>query len=393
MNSSYWPKSFSYEKCEKGNIKVVSYNVNSLNAAIGKGIEDYIQAENPDILFLQETKLNKDHPSFLKKSYPHIFYSHCKTKKGYSGVCMYSRIEPDKISEKDEEGRIIRVQFSKLVIYNVYAPNVGTGRMDFREEWQRTLLEKLKTEKRSVLLLGDLNVCHNPIDIHCDKPGVPCYTNMERDCFRELLKDGYTDLFRKMHPKDSGFSLYSYRAGCYPKKLGMRLDYFLFKPGKTMRKVVKKTPPEEVTPEEVTTKEVTTEEVTTEEVTTEEVTTEKFEEILIEIITKEIIKKEVHIDKFAKILLDELLQEVLTNMATCIVNEEKKVYTKEFAKMITVKVVDEMVKMKVLVDSPVKKPLIDKIKKCEVRGNVYGASDHLPIVLELDNYFFTSSKK
>ena len=229
MNEKYWPEIFKFPSSQDSHIKIVSYNVNSLRAAVLKGILNYLKAEDADIVCIQETKLNDEKLTELDVlKYPFSYSSYCTVKRGYSGVAVLSKIKPEKVNTtSDEEGRIIRLLFNNIVLYNCYAPNVGTGRMEYRENWQGRLLRRIKREKKPVLIVGDLNVCHNPIDLHFPMEGIPCYTDMERQCFRDMLKIGFKDIFRTLQEKENGYSLWSYRAGNYSKNKGMRLDYFL----------------------------------------------------------------------------------------------------------------------------------------------------------------------
>lgn len=220
-------------------LKIVTVNVGSIKAANTKGFLDYVKNENADIICIQETKLHESSSpgfdSYVIDGYYGYFYN-SEGKKGYAGTCIYTKIKPISVKPafKDDEGRVILIEYSNFYVINAYVPNAGQKleRLDYKvKTWNpkmKELMDELKDTKLTILC-GDLNVAHQPIDVYDTKgkEKVAGYTPQERKSFDEFLKDGYTDVFRNLYPKKQQFSFFSYRFQMKQKGHGWRLDYFV----------------------------------------------------------------------------------------------------------------------------------------------------------------------
>lgn len=235
-------KDFDFESIDpKTEMKIVSYNVGSFNASLKKGFRDYLEAENPDIICIQETKLNAPSHEISKKDYPYQYWTFSTVKKGYSGCAVFSKIKPIDVQygigcpKFDEEGRNLVLEFEKYYLIATYVPNAGNNlvRLDFKQEYSATIekfFNKLE-EKKPIIWAGDLNVSHQKIDLA--KPDTNLrsagFTIEERTDFTRILssKPPRIDTFRHFHPKDQTYSYFSYRFNCHAKNIGWRLDYFV----------------------------------------------------------------------------------------------------------------------------------------------------------------------
>ena len=222
-------------------MKIVSFNVNGLRAIMQKNFDKDFKKLNADIFSLNETKLTED----LVFEFPykpdgyHVFYSCSKLRKGYSGVAVFSKIEPISVhyglkNEKyDEEGRIITLEFDKFFYVASYVPNAGEGlkRLDFRLQYEKDLLEYFdELEKRKpIIYAGDLNVAHKEIDIKNPKANEhnAGFTIEERNAFSNLLNKGYIDTFRYLYPETIKYTWWSYRFNARANNAGWRIDYFV----------------------------------------------------------------------------------------------------------------------------------------------------------------------
>lgn len=220
-------------------VKIVTVNAGSLPAACKKGFMDYVKYEDADIICVQETKLHSKSPTgfdnYIIDGYYGYFFN-SEQKKGYSGTCIYTKIQPISIKPgfNDSEGRIILIEYSNFYLINTYVPNAGMKleRLDYKINTWNPKLKNLMDElckKKTTILCGDLNVAHQPIDIFDTKGKEKCagYTPEERKWFDDFLKSGYTDIFRHLYPKKQQFSFFSYRFNMKAKNHGWRLDYFV----------------------------------------------------------------------------------------------------------------------------------------------------------------------
>jgi exodeoxyribonuclease-3 len=219
-------------------LKLVSWNVNGLRACLGKGFLDYVRAEAPDVICLQETKLQPDQAVFDLEGYHRYFNS--ADKKGYSGTAVLTRTEPLSVTYDfgddvhRHEGRIITAEYPDFFLVCCYTPNAQDGlrRLDYRMQWEddlRAYLQELDAVK-PVVYCGDLNVAHREIDLKNPRAnrGNAGFSDEERAKMTELLASGFTDTFRYLHPDAAGiYSWWSYRFRARENNAGWRIDYFI----------------------------------------------------------------------------------------------------------------------------------------------------------------------
>ena len=220
-------------------MRLLSWNVNGIRAVLGKGFPDFVAAENPDILCLQETKARPEQVELpLELGGYQSFWSSAE-KPGYSGVAVFTREKPLNVKEglgidhHDKEGRVLTVEYADFILVNVYTPNAQDElkRLDYRLSWDEAFREHVAREARRkpVIFCGDLNVAHQEIDLARPKENRrnPGFSDEERESFGILLGAGFTDTFRDFYPdKTAAYSWWSYRAGARQKNVGWRIDYF-----------------------------------------------------------------------------------------------------------------------------------------------------------------------
>ena len=219
-------------------MKLVSWNVNGLRACLNKGFLDYVHVENPDIVCLQETKLQPEQAVFDLDGYHRFFHS--ADKKGYSGTAILTKQEPISVTYDfgedihRHEGRIITAEYPDFYLVCCYTPNSQDGlkRLDYRLQWEdelRSYLKELDAVK-PVIYCGDLNVAHTEIDLKNPKSNRmnPGFSDQEREKMSTLLSSGFTDSFRHLHPDAIGiYSWWSYRYHARENNAGWRIDYFI----------------------------------------------------------------------------------------------------------------------------------------------------------------------
>ena len=219
--------------------KLVSWNVNGLRACMGKGFGEFLEAESPDVICLQETKMQKEQADFTFEGY-HEYWNSAVVKKGYSGTAIFSKEEPLSVTfgmgleEADGEGRVIAAEYPGFILVTVYTPNAQRDlvRIDFRMKFEdafREYLQKLR-EKKPVIVCGDMNVAHRPIDLKNAKSNIgnAGFSYEERGKFAELLASGFVDSFRHFYPDQEGaYSWWSYMFNSRQNNTGWRIDYFL----------------------------------------------------------------------------------------------------------------------------------------------------------------------
>ena len=219
-------------------MKLVSWNVNGLRSCLTKGFLEYVKNEDPDILCLQETKLQEGQ---LELDLPGYYQTwNYAERKGYSGTAVFSRQEPLRVVRQiscpvaDDEGRVCALEFDRYWFVNVYTPNAknGLARIDERLEWDARYREFLceLAEQKPVVTCGDFNVAHEEIDLKNPGPnrGNAGFSDEERASFSALLDAGFTDTFRARHPDLAGaYSWWSYRFHAREKNAGWRIDYFI----------------------------------------------------------------------------------------------------------------------------------------------------------------------
>ena len=219
-------------------MKLISWNVNGLRAVMGKGFDESIAALDADVIFLQETKVQAGQAEVTLPGY-HQYWNYAE-KKGYSGTAIFTRREPQGVRygmdlpEHDGEGRVITLDMGNFYLLTVYTPNSQREltRLDYRMAWEdafRAYVLGLEKDK-PVILCGDMNVAHQPIDLKNPKTNVnnAGFTQQERDKMTLLLDSGYIDTFRHFHPEETGaYSWWSYMYHAREKNAGWRIDYFL----------------------------------------------------------------------------------------------------------------------------------------------------------------------
>lgn len=219
-------------------MKMVSWNVNGLRACVTKGFLDFFNNIDADIFSIQETKLQEGQITLDINGY--YQYWNYAEKKGYSGVAVFSKKEPLKVTyglnieEHNNEGRLITLEFENFYYITAYVPNSQEElkRLEYRIKWEddiKKYLNKLK-ENKPVIYCGDLNVAHQEIDLKNPKNNRknPGFSDEEREKFQNLLDSGFIDTFRYKYPeKEDAYSWWSYRFKAREKNTGWRIDYYI----------------------------------------------------------------------------------------------------------------------------------------------------------------------
>ena len=221
-------------------MKILSYNVNGIRAAINKGFAEWLKATQADVICIQEIKALEeqvDTKVLEDLGYHHFWFS--AQKKGYSGVAIFSKIKPNNVTfgcsieHMDFEGRIIRADFDKVSVMSLYLPS-GTNidrleyKFKFMAEFQ-AYVDLLKKELPNLIICGDYNICHHAIDIHdpVRNKNVSGFLPEERKWLDGLINSGFIDSFRYLNSEPHQYSWWSYRANARNNNKGWRIDYAL----------------------------------------------------------------------------------------------------------------------------------------------------------------------
>ncbi|MFM6933957.1 MAG: exodeoxyribonuclease III [Flavobacteriales bacterium] len=222
-------------------MKIISFNVNGIRAVVGKTFIQDMQHVDADIICLQETKASPEQvqDACATLSGYHVFANSAE-RKGYSGTAILSKFQPLNvtygmgISEHDTEGRIVCAEFETYYVISVYVPNSGSEllRLGYRQTWDADFLSYLKKleSAKPVIVCGDFNVAHQPIDLARPKENynkAAGYMQEEIDGMNHFVQNGLVDTFRTLNPEQVKYSWWSYRAGAREKNVGWRIDYFL----------------------------------------------------------------------------------------------------------------------------------------------------------------------
>lgn len=223
-------------------LKIISYNLNGIRAAMRKGLTEWLERENPDILLVQEIKAHPEQISleeFEKAGYK--CYFHSAVKRGYSGVGIFTKPSPDQVKmgcgmEKyDIEGRVLRADYGDVSILSTYFPSGSSGdtrqafKMKFLRDFEDYAAELIRSG-RKLIISGDYNICHKPIDIHnpVSNKNSSGFLPEEREWMTRFTDMGFVDSFRHFHESETGkYTWWTYRFNARRKNLGWRIDYHM----------------------------------------------------------------------------------------------------------------------------------------------------------------------
>ncbi|RYD98557.1 MAG: exodeoxyribonuclease III [Sphingobacteriales bacterium] len=221
-------------------MKIISYNVNGLRSAMNKGLVEWLRTENPDVICFQEIKAHKenvDYKQFEDLGYETYWYP--AQKKGYSGVAIFSKIKPDEVrygnnyDQSNLEGRVLSADFGNTTLISAYFPSGTSGeeRQTYKYQWLDEFFEyinELKAAGRSIIICGDYNICHKPIDIHnpVSNKNSSGFLPEERAWMDKWFDNHLIDTFRLFYPDlIDQYSWWSYRANARANNKGWRIDY------------------------------------------------------------------------------------------------------------------------------------------------------------------------
>jgi len=226
-------------------MKLISWNVNGIRAAVKKGFLDYLAKEQPDILCIQESKAHKEQlSSEILEEHGYCTYWHSGVKKGYSGVATFCKKEPLFIQEGlgiekyDIEGRVLLTEHESFLLYNIYFPNgqKDETRLKYKLDFYDDLLPIINDQVESgnnVIVTGDWNTAHYPIDLARPKENINTsgFMPVERKKLDKYVENGWVDTFRLFHEEGERYSWWTYRFGARDRNVGWRIDYFFVNDG------------------------------------------------------------------------------------------------------------------------------------------------------------------
>jgi exodeoxyribonuclease III len=222
-------------------VKLVSWNVNGLRAAMKKDFLASLQKLGADALAIQETKIHQEQlvDEIVRVPGHESFWSHCETKRGYSGVATYTRVTPRAVRcgigdpRFDCEGRVIEMDFGSFHFFNVYFPNgqMSEERLQYKLDFYKRFFEyadALRHRGKSLVICGDFNTAHNEIDLARPQynENISGFLRIERDWLDRVVASGYVDTFRHFYPDTAKYSWWTYRFRARERNIGWRIDYF-----------------------------------------------------------------------------------------------------------------------------------------------------------------------
>ncbi len=222
-------------------MKIITYNVNGIRAAMSKGWLDWVKTVNPDIICIQELKAQAEQLPLIEfEEAGYTCYYETAQKKGYSGVAILSKQLPDKVKngigipKYDFEGRFIRADYGDISVISVYHPSGSSGdeRQDFKMIWLndfQNYINELKKERPNLIIAGDYNICHKAIDIHdpVRNANSSGFLPEERDWIDGFIKSGFVDSFRAFNQQPHQYTWWSFRTKARDRNLGWRIDYLM----------------------------------------------------------------------------------------------------------------------------------------------------------------------
>lgn len=222
-------------------MKITTWNVNGIRAVIKKGALAWAREQDIDVFCLQEVKARREQLSDDMRELPgYTLYWNAAERPGYSGVAVYSRVEPLLVdfglgdARFDDEGRVIRLTFPDFILYNIYFPNGqrGQGRVDYKLAFYATLhdqCQKLHAEGKRIIITGDFNTAHREIDLAHPKSNqhTSGFLPEERAWIDVYLNNGFVDVFRKLYPERVQYTWWTFITNARVRNVGWRLDYFL----------------------------------------------------------------------------------------------------------------------------------------------------------------------
>lgn len=218
-------------------MKIISWNVNGIREVLRKNFLGFVESENPDVICIQETRARPEQVDMHLEGYHHKYWNSAE-KGGYSGTAIFSKIKPLSVLKTigflDGEGRSVVLEFQKFYLVNAYVPNSGRGlpRLEVRKEWDKNFFKFLKSleKKKPVVLCGDLNVAHKPIDLANPELNYnknAGYTQAEIDGMQKYINNGFVDAFREFDKSPGRYTYWGPWNNLRARNVGWRIDYFL----------------------------------------------------------------------------------------------------------------------------------------------------------------------